>query len=213
MGRGASLSAKKSLFSKNEKGAVEWYVSGEGMYINEVLRNIIPKDKGDDSFIKDLDSATKKKFVKENKLYRAIDSSVVFGNMSSLMNENMVSRYVYNMPAKGAYMKNEYAKMDKVISRAMGRQFTEKGFMSTTTSKSLATDWHGFTGAKNDIVLEMNVPKKSVKGTSVSSVSKSLENRMGQKEVILERGTRYVPKKIKSANGTIVVEVDVLKRR
>ncbi|MBR5583467.1 MAG: hypothetical protein IKW21_02960, partial [Lachnospiraceae bacterium] len=94
-GRGASsASAGSKVMSAEEQEAVEYYVSGDGMWINDALRGRHGLSESDLSgeertLLKNLDSATNKGVVKQDTLYRSVDAEAVFGQMSDLDYENL----------------------------------------------------------------------------------------------------------------------------
>lgn len=198
-GRGATsgfeYNAKKT---SDEVSALEHYVSGEGMWINQYLRNgsaafgeLSPQEM---DYLKDLQSATQKDTIKTDVLYRSVDASAVFGNISDLQFENLQSKVVYGADNKFA---NEAL---KIANSSIGKTITEKGFMSTTTDKQLAFDWQGFSGSSHPVVLKIKTPGK-VKGADMRQHS------MAQNEVLLGRNHKYTIESIGAQHGQIYVTV------
>ena len=192
---------------KNE--AVEYYVSGDGMWINKYLRNPeqFEKENGkvsdeEKKIINDLREQTKTEKINEKVLYRAVDASAVFGDISDLEFENLRSRIAYDDNQKLIVENTQ-----KLIDGAIGKTITEKGFMSTTKDKEIAENWNGYTGSNKDIVLELNIPD-GMTGKDMAAYDVEGEE---QKEVLLPDNVDYQIKEIvKGDNGTIVVKADVL---
>ena len=183
--------------------AVEWYVSGEGMWINQYLRGkmdageLSPYEK---DMLNKLDSATSKELGKEQTLYRSVDASAIFGPMSDMQYVNLQSYVVY-----GNNQKIIASDAQQTLAKAQGTR-TDNGFMSTTKDESLASDWRDFTGSEHPIVLKMQT-SKTTKGRDLTRSDKALNERMGQSEVLLGKGQRYKIGKVYGKNGNIYVEV------
>lgn len=193
----------------NTNSALENYASGDGMWVNNYLRNpsLYESESGvlnetDKQFIADLDNATTTETITDKKLYRAVDASAVFGNISDLDFENLQASVVYGNKEK------LYAdKVDSLINGAMNKEITEKGFMSTTKDEEIAANWDGFTGSNKEVVMELNIPDgltgKDMKDFDVEGDE--------QKEVLLPRNLDYKVTEItKGKNGKILVKADVL---
>lgn len=193
----------------NTNSALENYASGDGMWVNNYLRNpsLYESESGvlnetDKQFIADLDNATTTETIEDKKLYRAVDASAVFGNISDLDFENLQASVVYGNKEK------LYAdKVDSLINGAMNKEITEKGFMSTTKDEDIAANWDGFTGSNKEVVMELNIPDgltgKDMKDFDVEGNE--------QKEVLLPRNLDYKVTEItKGKNGKILVKADVL---
>ena len=181
--------------------ATEYYVSGDGMWINQYLRG--RGDFGDltadeRKYIAELDKATNGK-IKQNTLYRSVDADAVFGNMSQLEYENLRDALIYNdksTPAQNALSK---------ANRSKGQTITEKGFMSTTTDRELAMEWDDFTGADKPVVLELKTTNKT-RGVDLSVYDKNVDPMDAQHEVLLARNQQYVIDSIEAKEGTIYVK-------
>lgn len=193
----------------NNNSALENYASGDGMWVNNYLRNpsLYESESGvlnetDKQFIADLDNATTTEIITDKKLYRAVDASAVFGNISDLDFENLQTSVVYGNKEK------LYAdKVDSLIDGAINKEITEKGFMSTTKDENIAANWDGFTGSNKEVVMELNIPDgltgKDMKDFDVEGDE--------QKEVLLPRNLDYKVTEItKGKNGKILVKADVL---
>ena len=186
--------------------ALEFYVSGEGMYINSHLAGTFEKNGGvwtkeDEKILKLLDEGTND-LVTERKLYRSVDASAVFGNMSD---EDFWDLQDYLAYGESSVPKSKIAKL-KGIANVDGKEITEPRFMSTTKDKDVALDWGGFTGSSKPIVLEFDVPD-GIKGVDLARFDIVGDE---QKEVLLKRGTKYKIKEITTENGSIVVKADLI---
>lgn len=198
-------------YTKDEENSVEWYVSGEGQWINQYLRN--PAEFGELSeYEKEqlqlLDSATQKQEITDNKLYRAVDAQAVFGKMSDMDFDNLKGAVIY-----GDKSRMSQAALEKA-QRMLGKEVTEKGFMSTTRDMDIAAEWNGYTGSTKDIMLVMKVPD----GIHGFDVEKRFEvEGEEQREVLLQRGLAYKVNSIgkqETEEGTvIVVEVEIIKKK
>ena len=204
MGSGKSPIAKNNTFTKDESSAVDHYVSGDGMWINDYFRRngdgYGELSKNEKEFIKDLDSAVNKP-VNDKTLYRSVDARAIFGNDIDF--DALESAVVY-----GGKDKYETAALQKATSR-IGRTITEKGYMSTTRSASIAEEFRDYTGARNPVVMRIETAKHT-KGRNVSNASKGIiesEKYEPQKETLLARNQSYVVKKLYSKNGQIYVDV------
>jgi len=119
-----------------------------------------------------------------------------------------------------AHLKKTVAQMDEVFASAStekaikvyrgldddfanqlseGASFTDGGFVSTTSEKSIASEFSG----KSKTVMEINVPKGS-KAISVAGVSE-YEN---EQEVLLNRGGSFKVTGISEADGKRIVHVE-----
>jgi hypothetical protein len=195
---------KVSKLSDSEKNAVESYVSGDTMYINQVLRGRAGEMTTEDKeLIKDLDRALRNPIGETQMLYRSVDAEAVFGKMSSVEYDNLRSYIVYNdsMPI----VKQN---AERFIAKAQGKTIHELGYMSTTTDYEVASEWGGYTGSEKPIVLKLNTPG-SIHGLALSDFEIEEE---AQREVLLSRGQRYNVKKVIGEDGNIVVYADILKQ-
>lgn len=182
-----------SGFSDISNEAVEWYVSGDGMWINQYLR-------GKDGFgeltsqekelLKGLDTATNNKITADT-LYRAVDAQAVFGSMSDDDFYNLENALVYQ--SKDKFSQDA---LNRLAKSAVGKTITERGFMSTTTDRNLARDWNGFTGSNKDIVIQFEKPK-NLKGKNLTKHS------MQQSEILLKRGQKYTVTGVSGKDGKI----------
>ena len=213
---GACNSGGKGSLSNGALGtgkpndATEYYVSGEGMWINQYLRgngDFGELTESEKQYLKDLDKATNGK-ISNDTLYRSVDASAIFGNMSETDYENLRTALVYGKDSlgKGQYADGIRQKVDGIINRTIGKAQTEKGYMSTTTSKSIAEEFGGFTGSDKPIVMNIKT-NKNTKGVNLSGYDKNAST--PQKEVLLARGQSYKVTNIYGKNGNIYVDVEM----
>ena len=195
--------------SETKSAAVDYYVSGDGMWINKYLRDPeqFAKDGGtvskeDKQIIAELDKETTSTPVTEKKLYRAVDASSIFGNISDGDFDDLVAHVVY-----GNNDKLIANKAGLLVNRAENKQITEKGFMSTTKDKEIADNWDGFTGSNKEVILELDIPD-GMTGKDLAAYDVEGEE---QKEVLLPRNLDYFIKKVTTnENGKILVQAQIL---
>lgn len=185
------------------ESATEYYVSGDGMWINQYLRGNID-DPGfmfteqDKEYLRDLDRATNIPLKQDETLYRSVDAQAVFGKMSDIDYENLVGGLIYGD-------KYGLSKTGHIINSAQGKIITEKGFLSTTKDALTAHEWGNFSGSNKPVVIEYHVPQ-GTRGKDLSSHS------MAQGEVLLSRNQKYKINSISARNGNIYVQAEILKR-
>jgi hypothetical protein len=157
-----------------EWDVLEDYVSGEGMDINNFLRqrngmSVSDMTESERKRLSLIDSAMgKSELPKDQVLYRSVDASAVFD--------------------KDALKKirwGEYS--DEDLQGFVGKTITDKGFMSTTTDKEIAFGWGDFTGSESPIVLQLDTPS----GTHGIDLRKFDIEGEEQKEILLDRGLSY----------------------
>lgn len=146
----------KSMSS--ESRALEQYVSGDFMYVNNALRgrNGMSVDdlyEDEKQMLNVLTKATNNKLGEEATLYRSVDASSIFGKMSDLQYSQLHDALVYN----DSWSKN---KISSLIQNAKGKVIVDKGFMSTTRDRNVADSWGDFTGSNKPIVLRMKTKKR-----------------------------------------------------
>ena len=181
--------------------ATEYYVSGDGMWINQYLRGLgdfgeLTADER--KYLAELDEATSGK-IKPQTVYRSVDASAIFGDMSQMEYENLRDALIYkdkSAPAQQALAKAE---------RAKGETITEKGFMSTTTDRELAVDWDDFTGSDKPVVLELETAPNT-KGVDLSIYDKNVDADEAQNELLLARNQKWKPDSIGAQDGVIYVK-------
>lgn len=178
-------------FSDNERQALEEYVSGDGMWINQYLRDNSAFGELTDietEYLNTLTSATNKPLGAVDKLYRSVDASVIFSDLNEVEIEQMMNHLRYGTYDKGAYSQGIKRRMEDALKRAKGKEITEKGFMSTTVDKKVAEEWGSFTGADNPVVIEFDTKGKKLKGADLDFLD--IEDDP-QRERLLARNTRY----------------------
>jgi len=195
---------RKRGITPDEWDALEYYVSGEGMWINQYLRgrgDFGELSESEKVFLKNLDSATTKQKTSENVLYRSVDASVIFGGDESQL---YALQQVVGYGDKQRYYVNQ---AEPLINRTVGREITEKGFMSTTKDFSIARDFLGFTGAENPVVMRINT--NGALGVDVSRFDANTDE--PQKEVLLQRGLKYRVNRVYGQDRTVIVDVDIVR--
>lgn len=193
--------AAQTGLTEDQRSAIESYVSGENMYINQVLRGRMERTAADDELIKDLDGALNKPIGKTQILYRSVDAEAVFGKMSAIDYDNLRGNLVYN--DNSPIVKHT---ADRFISKTNGKTIPEKGYLSTTTDYGVAKEWGGYTGSEKPIVLKLNTPG-STHGLALTDFEVEEE---AQREVLLARGQSYKVNRIVGEDGNIVVYADIL---
>ena len=201
-----AVSGSSKPLSQDEKDAIEYYVSGDGMFINNMLRerngmsqsDMYAEDK---EFMKDLDSATDRNLGKEITLYRSVDASAVFGNISDTQYENLVANLVY-----GDNQKAVINSINGIVENTVGKTITDKGYMSTSKDYSVASEWGGFSGSSKPVVIEFKT-KKSTKGVDVSYTDKNATTK--QHEVLLARNQKYKILGVTAKDGNVYVKAEL----
>ncbi|MSA99636.1 hypothetical protein GKG03_08080 [Finegoldia sp. BIOML-A3] len=199
----AESKPKERKPTSDELETIEYYVSGDGMYINDYLRNrntetTGPMDSEDKEFIRDLEKATDRKH-SHKKLYRSVDASAVFGKITERQWDDLREQLIYDMNKKA----------EPLIKDAIGKEIEDKGFMSTTKDYNVAVEFGYFTGADHPIVIEFSNADK-VKGFDLGKYMPDLNRRMEQEEVLLHNDARYLVKDIVGKDGGIHVLADFL---
>jgi len=207
-GRGANIKARKPSDNGMPNDATEWYVSGEGMWVNQYLRGKEGFGELSDfekQMLNDLDKATNG-IIKDDTLYRSVDASAVFGDISNGDYADLMQYLNYGPGSfgKGAYADGIRSKVEKLINKTLGKSVTEKGFMSTTSDRSIAEEFRDFTGSEKPIVMKIT-NAKGAKGVDLSAYDKNASS--PQKERLLARGQRYEVERIHSENGEICVDI------
>lgn len=207
-GRGAS----SSLVSKSSMEAVEHYVSGDGMWINQYLRGKEEYDltANEKRYLNDLEKATNEALGESQTLYRSVDASAIFGDMDTFEFDDFKSEVVYGAFSKdkGNYAQSLAKKYKDKATSVIGKKITEKGFMSTTKDYATARDWNGFTGSSKEVVMEIKT-NKSTRGVNLGKKMSSLNKRMGQHEVLLKNSQSYTINNVSSKDGKIYVQVSM----
>lgn len=200
--------------TNDEKEAIEYYVSGDGMYINNMLRerNGMSMDDMTDmdkNFLKDLDSATDRLLGEEQTLYRSVDASAIFGDISQSDYEDLREELLYKTygNANGSYSQNKAKKLNDLVQKNVGKEITDKGFLSTTTDFDVASEWGDFTGSDKPIVLELKT-NKHTRGVDVSYLDENAD--WDQHEVLLARNQKMKINEITTKDGNIYVKADLI---
>lgn len=190
-------------FTDDQSEAIRWYVSGEGQFINQYHRGRVGSDFGELSDMEKelsglLDDATQRALPDDiHTLYRAVDAEAVFGGITDMQYEALRSHLLY-----GDNQKYTLSQLDGIVEKTKGKTITEKGFMSTTKSRELATEWGGFTGSDKPIVLLFDEVPKGVQGADLKRFDIEGDE---QFEVLLARDTDYEVIDIFGEDGTIFV--------
>lgn len=178
--------------TQEELEAVDYYVSGDGMYINDYLRdrNNPVERMGemtdfDKEMVRQLEKATNREHG-YNKLYRCVDANAIFDNVSDMDWEYLQGNLGYDQ-------NNQRAK--EMIDSIKDKVITDKGFMSTTKDYDIAADFLDFTGADHPLVIEFEDANK-VGGFDLEKFMGDIELRKEQKEVILHNNASYKIKDI-----------------
>lgn len=190
--------------------ATEYYVSGDGMWINQYLRGRVNREEfgelsqEEKRFLRDLDTATDGK-VKQDVLYRSVDASAIFSG-GDLDNLRQYLQYGPDSWGKGAYAQSISDDVRNMIDRAVGSTITEKGFMSTTKDWNIARDFTDFTGSEHPIVLEIQTAP-TTRGVDISVYDRNVDPSQAQKEVLLARNQSYEVEDVAYRDGTVLVKV------
>ena len=204
----SSTSSKQSSPKKLSQGqidAIDYYASGNGMYINQSLRQGESLDEHDTRFVADLDEALDVP-LGEQTLFRSVDAKVLFGDMSQFEFSQLQDAIIY-----GDNNKFNKKIVDRVNS-SVGKTYTDNGYMSTTRNQEIADDWGDFTGSDNPIVLKIKT-NKNTKGRNISEISpkmKEAEENDPQEETLLSRNQKYRLTRVYGENGNIYADVELL---
>lgn len=189
-------------FTDSEKAAIEWYVSGDGQWINQYLRgrgDFGSLSETEENLLKELTKATEQTLAANiKKVYRSVDATAVFGNMSSFEWEDLQGKLIYNLNSKTS-------KANMLIDKTIGKTVTEKGFMSTSKEYDVIAEWGGFTGADKPLNIEFEVPANA-KGADLKDFDIEGDE---QREVLFARGTKYEITDISAKDGYIYVKAKI----
>lgn len=167
------------------------------MWINNWLRKKqFELNEEEKSYLKNLDEATANPINYNGNLYRSVDASSIFPNITDSQYESLKAVLVY-----GSNQKWDKKIADELLSTVnKGGDYVENGFMSTTKTEEIAVDWGGFSGSNKPIILKIQ-PNKNTKGFDTGN------HKMEQDEILLQRGQKYEIEKIYEKNGEIYIDV------
>ena len=168
------------------------YVNGNSSEINGWLRSpgsytLSPDNRAS---IKVIDSVLTGP-ISNDVLYRKTEAKSIFGYLSQSDYDKLYMHVVEGV---------ENGSSKKMIAQTIGKTFTEKGYMSTSKSSSIAED---LDFAVKPIMLKVN-PGKKARGLDLDKHS------IGEEEVLLKRNTKYNVKKIYGKRGSIYVDIDIV---
>lgn len=184
--------------------ALDYYVSGKGMWINDYLRDRDPYivfTDDDKIYLEQLDQVTKSQTVKEKTLYRSVDVSAIIGDISDFDYDDLRGAYFYGDDSKRAK-----EVMEKYLKNIQGKEIVDKGFMSTTKSRDLALEFQDFTGSSKPSVIEFNVPE-GIKGIDLKDFDVV---DLKQEEVLLARGQKFVINEMTQEQGQFYFKADLI---
>ena len=196
-------------FTDDQSEAIEWYVSGEGQFINQYHRGRVGADFGElsqeEKALSDLlDEATDRDLPDDiTTLYRSVDASAIFGDIDSGDWYDIEAALLYGD-------KYSMQKVGKLLEKAKGATITEKGFMSTTKDYDLAAEWGSFTGAEKPITIIFDEIPPGTKGADLKGFDIEGDE---QSEVLLARGVQYEIEDIFAQNGTVHVKARIKQRK
>lgn len=186
-------------FTDAQSEAIEWYVSGEGQFINQYYRGRVGDDFGELSDMEKeyaslLDAATKRELPDDiTTLYRSVDASAILGDIDAGDWYDIEAAILYG----DSYSLKKYGKL---LDETKGKTITEMGFMSTTKDYELAAQWGSFTGSEKPVtIIFENIPK-GTKGADLKNFDIEGDE---QSEVLLPRGTQYEIIEIFAKDGTV----------
>lgn len=196
-------------YSKRNE-ALDAYISGDGMWLNNYLRgrgDFGEISREEQRMLDELTAVTKLSKVGERTLWRSVDARAIFGDMTDGEFEDLAGRILYGDDSKFVMEKTQRF-MDVV-----GKEITEKGFMSTTKSKEVATEWGDYSGSRTPVLMKIRTTANT-RGVDVEKYTLAhnaeVEQSQAQKEILLRRGQRYKVVGIKELDGQICVEVELI---
>lgn len=196
-------------YSKRNE-ALDAYISGDAMWLNNYLRgrgDFGELDKWEQKILDELTAVTKLDKVGERTLWRSVDARAIFGDMTDGDFEDLAGRILYGDNNKFVLEKTQRF-MDVV-----GKEITEKGFMSTTKSKEVAAAWGDYSGSNTPVLMKIRTTANT-RGVDVEKYTLAhnaeVEQSQAQKEILLRRGQRYKVVGIKELDGQICVEVELI---
>lgn len=196
-------------YSKRNE-ALDAYISGDAMWLNNYLRgrgDFGELSREEQQMLDELTAVTKLDKVGERTLWRSVDARAIFGNMTDGEFEDLAGRILYGDDSKFVMEKTQRF-MDVV-----GKEITEKGFMSTTKSKEVAAAWGDYSGSRTPVFMKIRTTANT-RGVDVEKYTLAhnaeVEQSQAQKEILLKRGQRYKVVGIKELDGRICVEVELI---
>lgn len=196
-------------YSKRNE-ALDAYISGDAMWLNNYLRgrgDFGEISREEQKMLDELTAVTKLAKVGERTLWRSVDARAIFGDMTDGEFEDLAGRLLYGDNTKFV-MERTQRFMDVV-----GKEITEKGFMSTTKSKEVATEWGDYSGSRTPVLMKIRTTANT-RGVDVEKYTLAhnpeVEQSQAQKEILLRRGQRYKVVGIKELDGQICVEVELI---
>lgn len=196
-------------YSKRNE-ALDAYISGDAMWLNNYLRgrgDFGELSREEQQMLDELTAVTKLSKVGERTLWRSVDARAIFGDMTDGEFEDLVGRLLY-----GDNTKFVVERTQRFID-VVGKEITEKGFMSTTKSKEVATEWGDYSGSNTPVLMKIRTTANT-RGVDVEKYTLAhnaeVEQSQAQKEILLRRGQRYKVVGIKELDGQICVEVELI---
>lgn len=196
-------------YSKRNE-ALDAYISGDAMWLNNYLRgrgDFGELSREEQQMLDELTAVTKLGKVGERTLWRSVDARAIFGDMTDGEFEDLVGRLLY-----GDNTKFVVERTQRFVD-VVGKEITEKGFMSTTKSKEVAAEWGDYSGSRNPVLMKIRTTANT-RGVDVEKYTLAhnaeVEQSQAQKEILLRRGQRYKVVGIKELDGQICVEVELI---
>ncbi|MDE6644374.1 MAG: hypothetical protein K2K27_09790 [Muribaculaceae bacterium] len=190
--------------------ALDAYVGGDMMWINQYLRGrgdfgeLTAKEK---QFIEDLTQVTQSDIVGERTLWRSVDARAIFGEMSAMTFESLEDYFIY-----GDTSEPTKRKIQRLLN-IVGKEFVEKGFMSTTKDHDIAADWGDYTGSDFPILLKIHTTANT-RGVDVERYTKihnpEAEEDNPQAEMLLSCNQKFKVVSVSKDSGNICVEVELI---
>lgn len=196
-------------YSKRNE-ALDAYISGDAMWLNNYLRgrgDFGELDKWEQKMLDELTAVTKLDKVGERTLWRSVDARAIFGDMTDGDFEDLAGRILYGDNNKFVMEKTQR------FMEVVGKEITERGFMSTTKDKDVAAAWGDYSGSRTPVLMKIRTTANT-RGVDVEKYTLAhnaeVEQSQAQKEILLRRGQRYKVVGIKELDGQICVEVELI---
>ena len=192
------IGTENEEITEEEREALKYYVSGDGMDTNNILRGRYDGEltEQEKQYIDLLDNVTDKQISTDiTELYRSVDINS-FTNVTQGQFEDLQDYLIYDDQDK-----KDIA--DRIIGNITGREYTDKWFMSTTKDKEVALNWYDFTGSESPITVIFD-EIQNARGIDLEElgIEKELNPDLedSQAEVLIKRGAKFM------ANGVWVME-------